>query len=103
MKVLIAHARDDVVPPSKIHSDVPDDLEQIVLRCLAKDRGERYQDAESLEAAFARCELNGQWTEDRAKRWWDDSNQSLVDFVSDDIPAGGDNPAATNQYLRRQE
>jgi eukaryotic-like serine/threonine-protein kinase len=103
MKVLIAHVRDDVVPPSVIQSDVPDDLEKVVLQCLAKSCGERFQDAESLEAALARCESNGQWTEDLATRWWDESKQPLTDMVSDDTLAGGDSPAPENQYLRPLE
>ena len=32
----MAHARDPVVPPSQIRADVPADLEQVVLKCLAK-------------------------------------------------------------------
>ena len=103
MKVLIAHARDDVVPPSVIQSDIPDDLEQVVLRCLEKDRGERFQDAESLEAAFARCESNGQWTEHLAKRWWDESNPPSPDMVSDDTLAGGGEPSPEKRYLRPRE
>ena len=32
----MAHARDPVVPPSAASPEVPADLEQVVLRCLAK-------------------------------------------------------------------
>jgi eukaryotic-like serine/threonine-protein kinase len=103
MKVLIAHARDDVVPPSVIQSDVPDDLEQVVLRCLVKNRSDRFQDAESLEAALARCESNGQWTEDRAKQWWDESGHPSTAIVSDDTFAGSNSPVPEKQYLRPQE
>ena len=35
--VMIAHARDPVVPPSQIRPGIPDDLDRVVLRCLAKD------------------------------------------------------------------
>ena len=37
--VMMAHARDPVVPPSQVRPGVPDDLEQVVLRCLAKKPG----------------------------------------------------------------
>ena len=37
VEVMIAHARDPVVPPSRHVPSVPDDLEQVILRCLAKD------------------------------------------------------------------
>ncbi len=53
LKVIIAHATLDVVPPSQLRSDVPADLEAVILRCLAKRPVERYQDAASLSAALA--------------------------------------------------
>ena len=34
--VMMAHARDPVVPPSQVRPGVPEDLERVVLRCLAK-------------------------------------------------------------------
>ncbi len=37
--VMIAHARDPVVPPSQVVLGIPEDLERVVLRCLAKDPG----------------------------------------------------------------
>ena len=36
MAVMVAHARDPVVPPSRLRADVPGDLEKVVLRCLEK-------------------------------------------------------------------
>ena len=53
--VLIAHARDPVEPPSRVRPGIPEDLERVVLRCLAKDPAERFPDAESLEQALADC------------------------------------------------
>jgi hypothetical protein len=70
--VMIAHARDPVVPPSRDRADVPEDLEREVLRCLAKDPAERFPDAESLERALAACASVGDWDQDRAARWWQD-------------------------------
>jgi len=37
IKVMIAHAHQDVVPPSEHVGTIPGDLEQVVLRCLEKD------------------------------------------------------------------
>ena len=55
MAVMVAHARDPVVPPSRHRADVPGDLEEVVLRCLEKNPEDRYQDAESLARALAAC------------------------------------------------
>jgi serine/threonine-protein kinase len=68
--VLIAHARDPVVPPSRVRPGIPKDLERVVLICLAKDAAERYHDAASLERALGACACAGNWDQDQAARWW---------------------------------
>ncbi|MCI0375995.1 MAG: serine/threonine protein kinase [Gemmataceae bacterium] len=78
-EVMIAHARDDVVPPSKLQPDVPADLEAIIVRCLAKSPEDRFQDAESLEQALAECAAADQWTQANATRWWQENEQTAAD------------------------
>lgn len=75
LEVLIAHARDEVTPPSELSPDVPADLERIVLRCLAKQPEDRYQDMGGLEQAFARCAAADRWTQSCAARWWEENAQ----------------------------
>ena len=70
--VMIAHARDPVVPPSRDRADVPEDLERVVLRCLAKEPTERFPDAESLEIALGRSLCASSWNEALATQWWND-------------------------------
>ncbi len=70
MEVIIAHVRDDVVPPSKHRADVPADLERVILRCLAKRPEDRFQDVDSLEQVLAECAAANQWTQSHAARWW---------------------------------
>jgi serine/threonine-protein kinase len=70
MEVLIAHARDEATPPSQIRSDVPRDLEQVILRCLAKKPEDRFQDAEELERALAGCAAADRWSQTQAASWW---------------------------------
>src|SRR3990172_6097831 len=36
IRIILAHAHDPVVPPSRLRADVPADLEAVVLRCLSK-------------------------------------------------------------------
>ncbi len=74
LAVLIAHARDPVIPPSRLRPDIPEDLEQVVLRCLAKDPAGRFADARSLERALAECACAGDWDQESAARWWRGAN-----------------------------
>jgi eukaryotic-like serine/threonine-protein kinase len=76
LEVMISHARDDVVPPSMLQTDVPDDLERVILRCLAKKPEDRFQDADSLEQALAECAAADQWTQAHAARWWQQNDQT---------------------------
>jgi eukaryotic-like serine/threonine-protein kinase len=78
IEVLIAHARDPVVPPSWVHAGIPDDLEQVVLRCLAKVPAERFPDADSLGRALGECACVGDWDQDRAARWWQDPTRATA-------------------------
>jgi serine/threonine-protein kinase len=68
--VLIAHARDPVVPPSQLRPDLPADLERVVLQCLAKNAHDRFPTAESLERALAECACARDWDQERAALWW---------------------------------
>jgi len=68
--VMTAHAHEPVVPPSHLREDIPDDLERVILRCLAKDPAARYPDAEALEAALASCASAADWDARVADRWW---------------------------------
>jgi serine/threonine-protein kinase len=69
-ELMISHARDPVQPPSKLRADVPDDLEQIVLRCLAKKPDDRFADARALSAALGACSCAGEWGDAEAEVWW---------------------------------
>lgn len=71
IKVLFAHAHDPVVPPSTLRPGIPDDLERVILRCLAKSPEERFQTAASLHEALAACEAAGRWDRTSAAAWWE--------------------------------
>jgi serine/threonine-protein kinase len=70
LKVLFAHAHEQVVPPSRWNPDIPFDLEQVVLRCLAKNPDDRYPNAEYLKRALDDCASAGRWDAERAREWW---------------------------------
>jgi eukaryotic-like serine/threonine-protein kinase len=69
-RMLIAHARDPVEPPSRINPNVPPDLEKVILRCLEKAPSDRYPDASSLADAFAACTAAADWNDHIALAWW---------------------------------
>lgn len=70
MAIMIAQVRDPVVPPSQVREDIPDDLEQVILRCLAKDPTDRYPDVRALGRDLASCNCVRDWDEEKAEAWW---------------------------------
>jgi serine/threonine-protein kinase len=70
VRVLLAHVNDRPTPPSELRDEIPADLEQVVLKCLAKSPEERYSSAAELEAALAACAASDQWTDAEAAHWW---------------------------------
>src|SRR5262249_25656042 len=46
--VAMRHVQERPVPPSQLNPDIPDDLERIVMRALAKDVDRRYQTADEM-------------------------------------------------------
>jgi tRNA A-37 threonylcarbamoyl transferase component Bud32 len=80
--VMISHAREPVVPPSRLRAGIPEDLEQVVLRCLAKDAADRFADAGSVERALGACACAGDWDQNRASLWWRDAGRHLAEHGS---------------------
>jgi serine/threonine-protein kinase len=72
MQIILAHAHDEVTPPSTLQPGLSAELEQIILRCLEKDPANRYQNVEDLESALADCPLEQSWTQVRARLWWEE-------------------------------
>jgi eukaryotic-like serine/threonine-protein kinase len=77
-ELMIAHARDPVVPPSKYRADLPADMEAVVMRCLAKKRDDRFADARALSAALAACTCAGEWDDAKADQWWIDHASAQI-------------------------
>lgn len=86
--VMIAHSRDPVVPPSQVVTGVPQDLEAVVLRCLAKSPHDRYVNVRALVEALEHCAAAAEWGARRADAWWSSVGISERDGVSG-APASG--------------
>jgi serine/threonine protein kinase len=85
LEVLISHARDVVPPPSQHASDLPADVEAILLKCLAKDPTQRYATSAALGEALAGCSVAEQWTRNDALHWWQ-AHRELVTSGSPSAP-----------------
>jgi serine/threonine-protein kinase len=59
VKLLAAHLYETPEPPSAHRPGLPADLEAVVLRCLAKPPGERFQSVDELDAALASYDSAG--------------------------------------------
>jgi serine/threonine-protein kinase len=70
LKVMIAHASQEVVPPREINPELPLELEEIVLRCLEKDPDHRFQDVLELRRAMSEVNVADPWSSELAAEWW---------------------------------
>ncbi|WP_197527276.1 serine/threonine protein kinase [Pirellulimonas nuda] len=70
VKVIIAHATEEPLPPRELLPELPEAFEDLVLRCLEKDPEDRYQDARSLSRALQHLPLADVWTSEMAADWW---------------------------------
>jgi eukaryotic-like serine/threonine-protein kinase len=69
VEVLAHHLHSPPAAPSR-RTAVPDDLERVIMTCLAKDRVDRPQSAEALSRMFEQCADAKTWTEADAAAWW---------------------------------
>jgi serine/threonine-protein kinase len=69
MEVLLAHVKQPPPLPSSL-APVPADLEEVILRCLAKDPQQRPVDAEAFAAELSACRDARTWTVTDARAWW---------------------------------
>ncbi len=71
VELLIMHSREQPVPPSQRGDrKIPAQLEQVILRCLAKNPGERPQSALELSEELHAIGIEKDWTAERAAKWW---------------------------------
>jgi serine/threonine-protein kinase len=64
-------------PTLRLGRELPADLEAVILRCLAKKKGERYASARELERALDGCAAAKAWSSADARASWDVLRPSL--------------------------
>ncbi len=72
MKILMKQVSEEPDAPSKFTDGISPALERVVLDCLAKNRDERPSSTDRLDEILATVEGAPDWTEDLARRWWEE-------------------------------
>jgi eukaryotic-like serine/threonine-protein kinase len=67
-----------LTPPSQLRSDLPVDLERIIMRCLARDPLERPLSMAELASELRSCRAHGSWSTQDARRYWRERGSMLV-------------------------
>jgi serine/threonine-protein kinase len=68
---VLDHIRKAPVPPSKrTEIDIPKELERIIMMCLEKDPAKRPESAQALARMLRAVEVEFEWNQERAERWW---------------------------------
>ena len=68
VEIAMKHLSQVPEPPSTLRPDVPHDLDSIVLRALAKDPEQRYDEAEEMDADLARVARGARRSRPRPRR-----------------------------------
>ncbi len=72
IEVCMHHVDTEPVPPSKVLDlGIPSEVEALILRCLAKDVGDRPASAEAIARELSAMASAAAWTEERAAAWWE--------------------------------
>jgi eukaryotic-like serine/threonine-protein kinase len=70
IRMIGEHLRTVPVPPSlRCGRPIPEDLDQVILACLAKQPADRPASAEVLERSLAAIESDP-WSQEEARAWW---------------------------------
>ena len=79
------HVTDE--PPSPrctAGSEIPEELDRIILRCLAKNPADRPHKAQELERQLASCAARIPWSQDEARRCWEQHQVDLTERETND-------------------
>lgn len=71
VELLVDHLKAMPQPPSQVcELPIPAELDGIIMRCLAKDRQDRFPSTAALASVLMQVQLEGEWTFEKAHEWW---------------------------------
>jgi len=78
MAALAMHLQEEPTRPSALLDGIPEDLEAVILSCLAKERDMRPDNAQQLAEMLTACRSAGDWDNVDARRWWGDHGAEVL-------------------------
>ena len=70
IKVILAHASEAVQSPRNLGSNIPLELEEVILRCMEKEPKDRIQTAAELRDLLDEVPSSNEWSHVEAAEWW---------------------------------
>jgi hypothetical protein len=77
VEICAHHLFTEPTRPSQHVANIPEDLEAIVMRCLAKERDARFASADELAINLSACADAGAWDAESARTWWLEQAQKI--------------------------
>lgn len=92
--VVVAHGTQPVPTFTELGFDVPQDLSNVILKCLKKDPADRFTGPRELELALSQCRCAGGWTDNDAEDWWRRHEVATPTAVAESMQDGLDTDPA---------
>jgi len=97
VEVLTKHLHEQPLTPSaKLNRSLPNDLETVIINCLAKKREDRPQSARDLWNALRSCKDASAWNVYQAEQWWKEKRkliERMREASRQQVPRDGALPA----------
>ncbi len=71
MAMLLKHGSQAPKPPLELNPDLPEELNQLILRCLSKNPEDRPSSAKELADLLRDIPIESAWGNSQAQQWWE--------------------------------